>query len=311
MFLVTALFLAVLPSKAQTTQVATLSHEGAITTFYSVNAFKDAYAAAADGDIITLSSGTFLPVDIAKNVNIRGAGMELDKNPTIIAGNFRLSNTLNLEGLYVNGDMICTSFNVSDVRIMKCYIKKASIQNMTNFTIANCKIGITTLSSPTTGHFINCYLGALRGGENSISYTNCVLSFNNKAVAYSNIDGLKASTLKNCVIETIGGSDTYFNAETVLINCYHFGDATDPFKVSLSKTAVKLESNPFANDEYELTEEAKATCIGDDGTEAGMYGGLLPFDPTPTNPQITKFNVAKKTTADGKLSVDIEVNANN
>lgn len=46
---------------------------------------------------------------------------------------------------------------------------------------------------------------------------------------------------------------------------------------------------------------------GTDGTEVGIYGGSLPYDPTPTNPQITKFNVASKTTADGKLSVDIEV----
>lgn len=59
---------------------------------------------------------------------------------------------------------------------------------------------------------------------------------------------------------------------------------------------------------YQLTDEAKK-YIGDDGTEVGIYGGSLGFDPTPTNPQITKFNVAPKTTADGKLSVDIEVNA--
>ena len=59
-----------------------------------------------------------------------------------------------------------------------------------------------------------------------------------------------------------------------------------------------------------LKEELQSTWLGDDGTQVGIYGGFLPFDPTPTNPQITKFNVASKTTADGKLSVDIEVKAN-
>ena len=44
-----------------------------------------------------------------------------------------------------------------------------------------------------------------------------------------------------------------------------------------------------------------------DGGEIGIYGGSLPYSAVPTNPQITKFNVASKTTADGKLSVDIEV----
>ena len=66
----------------------------------------------------------------------------------------------------------------------------------------------------------------------------------------------------------------------------------------------KLDSETF-----ELTDEAKTKYLGTDGTEVGIYGGNLPFDPTPSNPQITKCNVASKSTADGKLSVDIEVRA--
>ena len=60
---------------------------------------------------------------------------------------------------------------------------------------------------------------------------------------------------------------------------------------------------------FELTDEAKTKYLGDDGKELGIYGGNLPFTPNPTNPKITKFNVASKSTADGKLSVDIEVKA--
>ena len=60
---------------------------------------------------------------------------------------------------------------------------------------------------------------------------------------------------------------------------------------------------------FELKEDAKTTYPGDDGKELGIYGGNLPFTPNPTNPKITKFNVASKSTADGKLSVDIEVKA--
>lgn len=57
----------------------------------------------------------------------------------------------------------------------------------------------------------------------------------------------------------------------------------------------------------ELTDEAKTTYLGMDGKEVGLYGGNLPYDENPSNPQITKCNVAAKSTADGKLSVDIEV----
>ena len=63
------------------------------------------------------------------------------------------------------------------------------------------------------------------------------------------------------------------------------------------------------NETYELTETAKATYLGTDGTQVGIYGGMLPFDTTPSNPRITKCNVAAKSTADCKLSVDIEVKA--
>ena len=61
--------------------------------------------------------------------------------------------------------------------------------------------------------------------------------------------------------------------------------------------------------QFELTDEAKTTFLGTDGTEVGMYGGVLPYNSTPSYPQITKVNVANKTTADGKLSVEIEVSA--
>ena len=62
-------------------------------------------------------------------------------------------------------------------------------------------------------------------------------------------------------------------------------------------------------EQFELTDEAKTTYLGTDGTEVGMHGGILPYDTTPSYPQITKMNVANKTTADGKLSVEIEVSA--
>ena len=69
--------------------------------------------------------------------------------------------------------------------------------------------------------------------------------------------------------------------------------------------------NWSVNDLYpcELTDEAKTTFLGADGTQVGLYGGMLPYNSTPSYPRITKFDVAKKSTADGKLSVEIEVSA--
>ena len=49
--------------------------------------------------------------------------------------------------------------------------------------------------------------------------------------------------------------------------------------------------------------------LGIDGTPVGKFGGMIPYDMMPSYPQITKMNVAAKTTADGKLSVEIGVSA--
>ena len=75
-------------SYAQSSLLATLSHEGTISTFYGAGALRAAHAAAADGDIITLSSGSFVSTDITKGITLRGAGMEVNSEvhgePTII-----------------------------------------------------------------------------------------------------------------------------------------------------------------------------------------------------------------------------------
>ena len=60
-------------------------------------------------------------------------------------------------------------------------------------------------------------------------------------------------------------------------------------------------------DTFELTDEAKTSYLGNDGTEVGIYGGTMPFVTTPSYPIITKCEVADKTTADGKLNVSFEV----
>lgn len=75
------------------------------------------------------------------------------------------------------------------------------------------------------------------------------------------------------------------------------------------KSAFKMYNgtDAFSFDElYELTDEAKAKYLGSDGTQVGLYGGMG-FDLVPSTLQITKCEVAPRSTKDGKLSVKIEV----
>lgn len=61
------------------------------------------------------------------------------------------------------------------------------------------------------------------------------------------------------------------------------------------------------NTSFVLTQTAKIQYLGNDGTEVGICGGLVPFSEHPSFPRIINMNVGKKANSDGKLNVDIEV----
>ena len=58
---------------------------------------------------------------------------------------------------------------------------------------------------------------------------------------------------------------------------------------------------------FELTDSASTVFLGGDGTQVGIYGGVFPFNPDPSYPVISKFEVSNKTDADGKIRVRVEV----
>ena len=97
--------------------------------------------------------------------------------------------------------------------------------------------------------------------------------------------------------------------------CVGWSNSSIPLFENISKTTNTALSQEQVNalfkpnTFYELTDEAKSEYVGIDGMEIGIYGGNIPYDTRILSPQITKCKVAAKTTADGKLSVDIEVKA--
>lgn len=303
---------------AQSSLLATLNHEGTITTFYGSNALQQAHAAAMHGDVITLSSGTFMAVDITKAVTIRGAGMQVDTishtEPTIIANGFTinvadtLSGKLTMEGLYNNQEIRISC--LKNAMFLKCRFKSLQYTStssiMKDLTFIHCIIANSFYLTRNNGSasFINSII-IFSGGYSSttFSFTNCYVTNANNA----------NSEYKNCIIvDNNGGSSTltYFNNLHISNNGTLTTSNNTNIKISPDDERVKYLCVAYNDDnDYKLTEELKNLIKGTDGTEIGIYGGNLPFDPTTTNPQITKFNVAAKSTADGKLSVDIEVNS--
>lgn len=305
---------------AQSSLLATLNHEGTISTYYGAGALQEAYNAAANGDVITLSSGSFLGTDIKKAITLRGAGMAVDTvshtEPTVISNDFtiNISDTLDhrftMEGIYTNQNVKISC--LQNAMFLKCRFKSVGFVNldakMKDLNFIHCRIaGSFDLCGNGSAAFINSIV------LGTYQYDNAVFSFTN---CYVNNVGLSHSEYKNCIIkdESYGQStSTYYNN---LWLCSSNNILNSPnntnVKINPSDERVSfLNVNYSDSNDYVLTDAVRALIKGTDGTEVGIHGGSLPYDPTPTNPQITKFNVASKSTADGKLSVDIEVNSDN
>ena len=307
-------------SFAQTSLMATLNHEGAISTFYGVNALKQAHAAAVSGDVITLSSGTFLSTDITKAVTIRGAGMDVSKaydivnEPTVLGGDFNINipaedtGRLTLEGIFHNGDICFYEGQVKNALFLKSRFKSiygSASCKVQDLTVLNCRFS-ESISVSGSAQLLNSVVANFYDGY--MSFSHCVIlggTIENNGNAY-----------KNCII---CGTDRYQNSMSSSSSAYNnlfISDKTEILQNVPNNTNLRVPTSDerFAylrgyNDskDYKLTDQNRDVLKATDGGEIGIYGGSLPYSAIPTNPQITKFNVASRTTADGKLSVDIEV----
>lgn len=312
---------------AQSVQVATLTHDGTISSYTGANALRDAYTAAVDGDVITLSSGSFSSVNFEKRITVRGAGMGVKVNdnapyiaPTILKGDFEINADASGENFFKLEGILCEEEvdlgGVFEAKFAKCRFAKLDYNTgkggFGNTSFINCVIDGGSICYNASMTFYGCYMEDLyfngNGSHNNI--TNCILHI----VEQSNFDD-NACVAKNSIYLNSKGYEYCQNKGTAFNSIWSgtiYNHIVTPFWNTLeshNNTIVPEGTQLFKEGTfYQLTDEAKK-YLGDDGTEVGLYGGSLPFDPTPTNPQITKFNVAPKTTADGKLSVDIEVNA--
>lgn len=323
LFSFVAALMAVTVAYAQSSLVATLSHSGDIKVFHGATSLKQAMEAADHGDIITLASGRYDAVNITKAITLRGAGMEEDSITgafrTQIVGDFDISipdslnEHLTMEGIY-HENTITVYGVLSNAMLQKCQFKTigpSSDDNTVNsLTCIHCNISnYFGLPRNCSANFINSVIQTPRNAGGNMEFTNCVILFQ--------LDLINNSFLTNCFFYGWNVSyehNNHLNDTNMATYCAGGsrwnndpfggrGATNKSFRNDVWNTLFK--SNSF----YELTDEAKKEYVGNDGTEIGIYGGNLPWSTRILSPQITKCNVASKTTADGKLSVDIEVKA--
>lgn len=324
---IVAAMIAATATFAQSSMLATLSHDGEISTFYGATALRDAHNAAAHGDIITLSSGSFVSVNITKAITLRGAGCEINTElqiePTVITGDFTINiaddvtERLTIEGVYHNHTLSYQN-NLKNATFIKDRFKEITYYNgehtLKNATFIHCRVAEELyLTNNSTASLVNCVVWKPRSSNAS----NSNFEFQNCVVKGDNLNNIYSSSFKNCVLIGPNANYDYIYSSCVAYNCIGIGyngifknmpNQSNAIK-SYTEVFKTLTGSTYSDSElFELTDDAKTTFLGIDGTQVGIYGGNMPFDSTPTNPQITKCNVAAKSTADGKLSVDITVN---
>lgn len=322
---------------AQSTLVATLTHGTDITMYYGNTALQSAHNAAQSGDVINLSGGTFNSINITKAVTIQGTGID-NAIPSIIKNNFTITipseetNRFSMEGVICDG-MITMNGTWENPLFIKSKISEIYQQtSIKNATFVNCKITKSCkVNGTSSASFFNSFVyfsanGAVSSSSQAAFY-NCVIAFRD---AYSSGHKGSITSVNNCqfldsIIEE--GSFSFSNNKNQRLptTCSGFNciavNFSDPFADGQG-TFVNCQSNLtydsiFKNytgtysdtQTFELTDEAKADYTGIDGKEVGIYGGDYPYNSIPSYPQITKMDVSKKTTADGKLNVEIEVSA--
>ena len=334
-------------SYAQDELVATLSHGSSLSTFLGADAFKQAYEAAAEGDVITLSPGVFNVCDIEKAITIRGAGMKpMESNgyvSTQLADNLTVNvpsettSVLTIEGVQTLGTVNFYGNNQAPVKVLKCRFEAFVNGYGISMNAYSCIFadGLNAENEyygwqNTTLNCMNCVIvkAQSRGYNirNDTGYVGKIIATN--CLVNPSINGIGCSVFTNCIISSVEGyyGDYPLPESCTAQNCIGinavetpnlFVNIPDPSNVmiegvreeaftSVFKTLKVLTQNPDPYETYELTAEAAAKYLGDDGKQVGIYGGTNPYNPTPTNPQIKKFSVSS-TTEGEQLKVKINV----
>lgn len=301
--------------------VATLAHNGNVSIFYGVDAFKDAYNAAVSGDVICLSVGYFNRVnEIKKSITLRGSGCRGGQSTVIrdeiyvrIPSN-ETSTPLKIEGIKFTGRLYIDCV-MQNPLFTNCYLYGLDFRNVFNGTVSNCFIYYLDSNNQSTiwnANFVNCVVSVL-GDERNMNFVNCLLG----VCSHSN-----GSVFTNCIMRRNNYNELLDYTATAN-NCVFIGDRNDYFNncVGSNNTIVSSADSIFVNNvirdswyfnvadtvSFELTPAAQTQYLGTDGSQVGIYGGMNPYTGLFSYPVINRMQVANKSTDDGQLNVEVEV----
>ena len=301
-------------------QTAILQTGDVTTIYYGVDAFKNAYnAAALEGSVITLTSGTFnSPNSIKKSVSIYGVGFEDN-----LTENVRKTYISSWLGFYADAD----GNTVQNAKLEGvCVNGNICVNHSENLTIAKCQFGGLIIEGTEVDGMLvrQCYLtGGVDGRNNYIGnmiMKNCYVSGQ-----IVNLTSNSQALFDHCILRHYSGGDTpYLHAAAVYTNCIinnHDRYNEDP-PIETGFTAencifftteanVKKRDGERINNKYgvdfstlfgdgvnNIDYSTARTFIlatpgdypGNDETPIGLTGGEYPWYKVPSTPYVKDLN---------------------
>ena len=325
---------------------ATLQQGDTMTPYYGVNAFQEAYVAAQDGAIITLSSGKFNDVEtISKQITVIGAyAFNADNSERTILGSTTIAaNNVKIEGVYFPGKVTLGTSSLKSIAnctLKRCWIETSlySYYIHENTLVDQCVIKVEQampksknycIKNSTIGHFAD-----INTATNMAYISNCVVwdfinytySSSSKkyivdatykrphAIYKNNYLGIFKAENSTQTVTLYSPSEYYNNlfCQNYMKKDY---DDSDPYSYLGSVSVVFYDGcahndNIKGNQKFKKLHEYPAHPIdaplGSDGTAVGPYGGTG-FSEYPAIPRIISKSIDSNSNAEGKINVKITV----
>ncbi len=319
-------------------QKVALHSNGTTTIFAGANPFTDAYNTAVDGDTLYLPGGTIpYPSPIDKGLVIIGAGHYPDSTlatgKTILTGNLGVSQNADklwLEGIVVTGDIsFVSNHKIDSVTITHCkfvnivYAGNGGTPCVDNNIFENVITGGVNFGNATSSMLSNNIIGGQISFASNIGISNNILLNNPSTTAFYSATFRSVNVCfisNNVVFRNHGGGsnvnfdcnlNTFSNNIFTLVPDIGTNTFTDNYNsIDISTVFVSQSGNVFDyTHDYHLVNPT--TYLGIDGTQVGIYGGMFPYKDgaVPHNPHIQLKNIAPITDENGKLNIQIQVEA--
>jgi hypothetical protein len=324
---------------------ATLQQGDVMTPFYGVNAFQEAYAAAQDGAVITLSSGKFNDVStVSKQITVIGAfAFDATSTETTFLGSITVAtHNVKFEGIYFTGTVTLGTSSLSN--ITNCTLKRCWVETSLtgsykhdNTLVDQCVIKKENAMSKSSNYCIKNstigYFAGMNTTTNLAYITNCVVwefvhYYYNKgyiqnttyqcpyAFYKNNYLGIYKTETSSQTISFTSPSEFYNNmfCQTYMRQDYQ---DSEPYSylnsITLNFASGCVNDGNIKGDQkfknfFEYPAHPVDAPIGSDGTAVGPYGGTG-FSEYPAIPRIISKTIDSNSDAEGKINVKITVKA--